>query len=292
MNLYEYIKYILARILLKFCSPGLNPKIRLGDKIWTLRMFVRNHKRLPSKDKMIFSDVLYRLKTSDEALNPLRAFTSDKEFLRIYVRGMIGEKYNVPILAILRTANEVENFFFPPKCCIKPTHLSNEVILRKKNEVVDKLKIKKWFSTNYYKSSREANYKNLTPKVIVEPLIFDGNPLDFKFFCFNGKPKMIQVNFDSRSDTAENLYDTSWNELDYSKLPKRRPNALKKPANLKEMLEVAAQLSEPFSFVRIDMYSNGKKILVGEVSHVSGNIAQVFYPRNAELKASKLIFGN
>ena len=101
---------------------------------------------------------------------------------------------------------------------------------------------------------------------------------------------MIQVNFDSRSDIAENLYDTSWNELDYSKLPKRRPNALKKPANLKEMLKVAAQLSKPFSFVRIDMYSNGKKILIGEVSHISGNIEQIFYPRKAELEASKLIF--
>lgn len=292
MNLYEYIKYIIARGLLKFCSPGLNPQIRLGDKIWTLRMFVRNHKRLPSKDKMVFSDVLYRLKTSDEALNPLRAFTSDKEFLRIYVKGMIGEKYNVPMLAVLSNANEVENFSFPPKCCIKPTHLSNELILRKENEVIDKLRIKHWFSKNYYKSSREANYKHLSPKIIVEPLIFDGNPIDFKFFCFNGEPKMIQVNFDSRADTAENLYDTSWNELPYSKLPKRKPNALKKPTNFTEMLKVAAKLSEPFSFVRIDMYSNNKEIFIGEVSHVSGNIAQIFYPRSAELEASKLIFGD
>ena len=44
--------------------------------------------------------------------------------------------------------------------------------------------------SNYYNRSREANYKMLKPKVIVEELIFnDENIKDYKFFCYNLKPK-------------------------------------------------------------------------------------------------------
>ena len=43
--------------------------------------------------------------------------------------------------------------------------------------------IKRWFSSNYYNRSREANYKLLKPKIIVEELLFnDENIKDYKFF--------------------------------------------------------------------------------------------------------------
>ena len=56
---------------------------------------------------------------------------------------------------------------------IKPTHLSGHLIIKKEEDGVDLEKIKKWFSMNYYDRSREANYKTLVPKVIVEEMIFN-----------------------------------------------------------------------------------------------------------------------
>jgi hypothetical protein len=293
--MFVKIKYLFARVLLKLCSPGLNPKIRLGDKIWALRMFTRAHQRLPSRNKLIFNDVLYRIKTSDELLNPLRVLTSDKELVKIYIKAIVGNKYNVPTIKILQNIQDVLSYKFPEKCCIKPTHLSARIILRIRNEKVNINEIKKWFNLNYYKSSREISYKNLIPKVIVEPLIFNSDPkklLDFKVFCFNGQPKMIQVDFDRHTSHSRNLYDIKWNELPYSTLPSRKPNALKKPKNLKKMLQIASKLSQPFSFVRIDFYNNNEKILVGEITHCHGNAAEFFYPRSAEIEASNLIFGS
>lgn len=291
---FKKILYFIARIILKFCSPGLNPRIRLGDKIWTLRMFLRAHHRFPSKDKLIFNDVLYRIKTSDDLFDPLRTFTNDKELVKLYVKAVVGQKYVVPTIAILRSCLEIEKFNFPKKCCIKPTHASTKIFFRRNNESIDKSVLKNWMSLNYYNSSREISYKYLKPKIIVEPLLFDKDPndlKDFKFFCYKGVPKIIQVDFNRHTNHSRNLYDTQWNELPYSTKPLRNPYGMKKPSDLKEMLRVASDLSRPFDFVRIDLYNNGK-ILVGEITHCHGNATEFFYPRNGEIEASKLIFKN
>ena len=51
-----------------------------------------------------------------------------------------------------------------------------------------------WFKLNHYLRSREAVYKNLTPKIIAEAIIFnDDNLIDYRFFCLNGVAKLIQV---------------------------------------------------------------------------------------------------
>ena len=117
----------------------------------------------------------------------------------MYVKSQIGDEYNVPTLKILRSFKEVQNFEFPNKCVIKPTHMSGEVIIRKDNETIDYNLIKKWFLSNYYNRSREANYKMLKPKVIVEELIFnDENIKDYKFFNWlkvNSKKIFSKKNF-------------------------------------------------------------------------------------------------
>ena len=130
-------------------------------------------------------------------LHPLRIFLSDKEYVKIYVKSQIGDEYNVPTLKILRSFKEVQNFEFSNKCVIKPTHMSGEIIFRKNNEIIDYNVIKRWFSSNYYNRSREANYKLLKPKIIVEELLFnDENIKDYKFFCYKGKSKIISVDID------------------------------------------------------------------------------------------------
>ena len=86
------------------------------------------------------------------------------------------------------------DYNFPSECCIKPTHLSGEFILKVQDTKINYEKIKKWFSMNYYYRSREANYKFLKPKVIVETLVFnDSNIRDYRIFCYKGKAKLILV---------------------------------------------------------------------------------------------------
>lgn len=280
---------------LKFFYRVLNfilPKNRTGDRIFSYILFIFKHRRLPS-DKMLFNDVLYKIKTSNEILDPLRVFVSDKEFLKVYVRAFAGEKYNVRTYAILKDPAEIDNYEFPENCCIKPTHLSGKVILRTKNSLIDRDKIKSWFNLNRYSVGREANYRTLKPKVIIEELIFGRtNVEDFKFFCYNGVPKLIQVDLDRSIKHTRKFFDPDWNEFEFSIIYPRNLMEMKRPENLHEMLDVVNKLNKEFSMVRVDLYSDGKSILVGEITNCSENAGGYFIPRSAEKHISEHIFGN
>lgn len=268
------------------------PRNRSGDKLLSLISFVIQHRRLPS-DKLIFNDYLYRIKTSDELLDPLRVFVSDKEFLKLYVKATVGDQYNVPTIAVLSTSREVQSFSFPMKCCIKPTHTSGRLILRRNGEPIDRSEIEKWFDINYYLIGRETNYRTLKPKVIIEPLIFDKvDNNDFKFHCFYGKVRLIQVDTNRQSNHRRNFFDTKWNELDFSIQYPKSTSHIPQPGNLCEMIHLAEILSSKFSFVRVDLYSNGTNIYVGELTNCHGNASEVFIPASSELVASEMLFGS
>lgn len=267
------------------------PRNRLGDRIYHRLLFLRKHQRWPGNE-MLWNDVWYRLKTSDEILEPLRVFVSDKEHVKDYVRAVLGEQHNVPTLAVLRSPAEVDTFDFPADCCIKPTHASAQVIFRRNGEPVDRERIKRWFRINYYLQGREINYRSLRPKVIVEPLIFgSANVDDYKVFCFNGVPKYVQVDFDRHTNHTRKIFDTAWNEQDFSIIYPRNTGPCKRPETLDEMLRVARVLSANFSFVRIDLYSDGQQVLVGEITNCSANAGGFFLPRSAERAASAHMFG-
>jgi hypothetical protein len=166
-------------------------------------------------------------------------------------------------------------------------------LLRRENGPIDFEEIQRWFNSSFYRVNREANYKNLKPKVIVEPLIFDSDNLsDYKIFCFKGKPKLIQVDVDRLLNHTRKIFDLDWNEMPFSlgyPLSKRQ---IEKPENLVKMLEVAGSLACHFNFVRVDLYSNGEECYVGEITNCHGNAGENFMPEAGELAASNMIFGN
>jgi TupA-like ATPgrasp len=267
--------YRLALILI--------PQNRFGDKFIAFCSFVLRHRRLPT-NKLIFNDYLYKIKTSSEISNPLRVFVSDKEFVKIYVKAIVGDIHNVPTIAIIDNLAEIDNFPFPESCCIKPTHASGSLILRTHGEPVDVQEIRSWMSINYYKEFRELNYKLLQPKIIVEPLIFSSvNPAEYKFFCFNGKPKFVQVDLNRHDSHTQDFFDLTWKHLDFSILSvKCAPHAILKPMNFDSLVSIATELSKPFNLIRVDLYSDGSKIYVGELTNLHHNADGFFVPRAAE----------
>lgn len=261
------------------------------DKTICFLQFVFSHKRLPKKRKY-FNDVLYEIKSSDEILNPLRQFVSDKQFVKDYIRSKVGNKYNVPTLGVCESFEDLKSFNFPSNCCIKPTHASQRVILRKNAEDINIDQTEEWFSLNYYYKSRERNYKYLKPKVIIEPLIFESKDLvDYRFFCYDGKVKLICIDIGKYSGYKRVFYNTNWEKQGFSLRYPLYEGSLEKPENLDEMIFVAEKLSEDLNFIRVDIYSNGKSCLVGEITncHAGGN--QNFLPASSEKEASILIFG-
>lgn len=267
------------------------PESRSGDRLFALIDFAVRHKRLPTSNP-IFNDVLYRIKTTDEILDPLRVFVTDKEFVKTYVKAVVGDNYNVPTIDVIRNADAVDAYHFPSDCCIKPTHASGIVILRRNNGPIDRAEIKTWFSINYYKDGREANYKTLRPKIIIEPLIFGNDNIeDYRVFCLNGEAKLIFMDIGKYTDYTRIVFDPDWNPKEFSIGYPRSKTIPARPGNLEEMLAVAQRLSAGFGFVRVDIYSNGETCHVGEISNCHARASQRFIPLTGEREASGLIFG-
>ena len=269
----------------------LLPENRVCDNLIAFITFLRAHRRLPT-DELLFNDVLYRIKTTGEILDPLRVFVSDKEFVKLFVKAVVGDECNVPTIAVLYSMEDVRRYQFPSDCCIKPTHLTGKVVLRRQSKPVDLEEIDDWFKSNHYHVNREANYKNLRPKVIVEPLIFNSDSLiDYKIFCYKGRARLIQVDVDRHIEHARKFFDINWNELPFSLLYPRATRPVERPRNLDKMLTVASSLGSHFGFVRVDLYTNGEECLVGEITNCHGNAWETFTPDSGEELASSMIFG-
>lgn len=269
----------------------LLPRNRSGDYVTSLLWFLYIQRRWPRPRRLWFNDQLFAIKTSPEILDPLRVFTSDKEFVKLYVKATLGDAHNIPTLAVLHSPDECRRFEFPARCVIKPTHLSGTVLLRRRGEPIDFAQIEEWFDTNLYLGSREANYRPLRPKVIVEPFVFDDdNPSDYKFFCVNGRPGLIQVDRDRHVRHTRNFYDVDWRRLPVAMTHPAGDTDDPRPANLALMLDLAARVSRDFSLVRVDFYSNGAEALLGEITHCHGGAREFFVPRSAEATISRLLF--
>ena len=93
------------------------PHNRFGDKLFALVEFIKFHNRLPTRAST-YNDVLYRIKASDDILDPLRVFVSDKEFVKLYVKAVVGDEYNVPTIDIIRSAAALDTSVFPAPCVI------------------------------------------------------------------------------------------------------------------------------------------------------------------------------
>jgi hypothetical protein len=131
----------------------------------------------------------------------------------------------------------------------------------------------------------------LAPKIIVEPILFDdANLMDYKFFCYRGEPRLIQVDLDRATAHKRALFDTHWNALGYSIVYPTPSHPVPRPTNLTEMLDAAARLSADFDLIRVDLYTDGERFHVGELTNCPGSAIKQFVPPEAEEPASRLLF--
>lgn len=141
---------------------------------------------------------------------------------------------------------------------------------------------RKWLNTPYGLEKIEWSYQKLDRRVIFEKLLKDDDgkvPTDFKFFTFNGKVKLIQVDVDRFTNPRRTLYREDWTYVDATIKYPRGPKH-SKPHNLDEMIELAETLGKPFEFVRVDLYTINNDIYVGELTHFPASGRSLFDPQD------------
>ena len=261
---------------------GALPANQTGDALFSAALFYKYHGRWPNlRAPRLFNEHMLRLKLSPAAVEPLRQFVTDKEHVKLYVRATVGEIHNVATFAVHRRLEDAVAYAYPVPCVVKPTHLSGEVIIRRDEyAVIDPGTLRRWFAARYYPLKREPNYRHLAPKVIVEECVpFGGadGPDDFKFFCFFGRAQFIQLDEGRFGAHRRRMYARDWTPLPFTLT--RAPSEVRPtPPNLEAMTAVAERLAAPFEFMRVDLYSDGSRILVGELTSYPGNCASPLIP--------------
>ena len=261
---------------------GALPATRAGDTLFSAALFYKYHGRWPNlRQPRLFNEHMLRLKLSSSAVEPLRQFVTDKEHVKLYVRATVGEIHNVATFAVHRRLEDAVAYAYPVPCVVKPTHLSGDVIIRRdERALVESDTLGRWFGARYYPLKREPNYRYLAPKVIVEECVpFGGadGPEDFKLFCFFGRVQFIQLDEGRFGTHRRRMYARDWSPLPFTLT--RAPSEVRPaPPNLEAMIAVAERLAAPFEFMRVDLYSDGGRILVGELTSYPGNCASPLIP--------------
>lgn len=278
------------------CCRRLLPRTRWADRFIARLEFLLCHGRLPERNAKRWSDRLFALRASGVLYDPLRQFVTDKEYAKLYIAATVGSRYNLRTFGILRTKEEVDALEwdrFP--CVFKPTSGSEMVrICTGPADLPSRDTLREWLDVDFYAKSREQNYRYLRQKIIVEEFFSeDGRTpaTEYKVHCFHGRPGVVQVESGRFADYARSFHDLGWKELPVSIRYPRGARSHPRPPMLDEMLDLAARLSAPFDYVRVDLYATKTDLRVGELTNCPNRANSVVSPPEGQYLLGRFFEG-
>lgn len=238
-----------------------------------------------------FNEKIQWLKIYDR--KNLLTICADKYLVRDFVKGKIGEQYLIPLFNVYYNVEDMSEESFPEQpFIIKANHTSGtyRIFKNKKDLNISELKLlcKKWMSINYYNQTKEWQYKNIKPCIIIEKLLLNEDgviPSDIKFSCFNGKVEIIHVDSNKEIKHYRNHYDRNWNSLNMRWPEEYDANILTpKPDLLEDLIILAETLAKDFIFVRVDFYVNDGCIYFGELTFHPTSGYGKFFPKSLDFE--------
>jgi hypothetical protein len=207
---------------------------------------------------------------------PIDTVLSDKYAVKEYIANKIGSQYVIPLIGVWDRFDDIDFNSLPNQFVLKCTHDSGGIVICKDKKTLDivaaKAKIDRGMSHNFYVYSREKAYRDIPRRIIAEEYREDsktGELRDYKFFCFNGEPKVMYISsgLEDHATASISFADMNYKLLDieradYKALDKLPP----KPESFEEMKRIAKKLSKGFPEVRVDLYEINGKPYFGELT--------------------------
>ena len=232
---------------------------------------------------------------------------ADKYRVRDYVKERGLENILVPLLGKWDSAEEIDFNILPKQFVLKTNNGAGTVLVIKDKSNLNIPEVRKEFAKRLIQTkigyqTAELHYTRIIPCIIAEELLIDSSPedfsqsmIDYKIWCFNGKPYCCWVAYDRNIETGEyllDLYDLNWLPIrGYLTHPETRKfkGVLKKPDNWEKMLEYASLLSKGHKQVRVDLYNINGKIYFGELTFTSlGGYMAYFTPEFLRVMGGKI----
>ena len=246
------------------------------DKYLKLMYYGCFGKELNLERPVSYNEKLQWLKLHDR--NQVYTKLVDKYEVREHIAKEIGEEYLIPLIGVWDNFDDIDFSKLPNQFVLKCTHDSGGIVICKdKNNLnINKVrkKINKSLKRKYYYLYREWPYKNVKPRIIAEKYmsecvnVLEENDVltDYKFFCFNGVPKIMYISKDKAKIPYTDFFDMDFNRLQIKMRDPNSPSLPKRPQEFEEMKTMATKLSKAFPHIRIDFYTINHKIYVGELT--------------------------
>lgn len=269
--------------------------------LWPDKMYLKLRYRLTTGRKLdldnpvTFNEKLQWLKLYDR--RPEYTVMVDKVKAKEYVADRIGTEYIIPTLGVWDDPDEIDFDTLPDRFVLKCNHNSGCLCICKDKSRLDIPKVKadlrKGLRKNYFLMGREWPYKDVPRKILAEKFMIDesGTELkDYKVFCFDGEPEIIEVDYGRFTEHKRNIYGKDWDfirmEIEY---PSDEGHAIARPNKLAEMLDLARRLSKGIPHVRVDFYSVGNRLYWGELTFFHGSGYEHFNPHEWDERLGRLI---
>ncbi len=263
--LYSRMRAILEKIIL----------LRLSDYEYVKSTFKKRFGReIDLKNPKTYTEKLQWLKLfyRDDTM----PICTDKYEVHNYLTELGYSHLLNELYGVYDDAKDIDFDKLPKSFVVKTTHgCSYNLICKNKDDLNwgkwVKL-INSWLKLKVHAFGREWNYEAIKPRIIVEKFIDQQPLIDYKFMCFNGEPRYLQINNDKDGVHYVDFYDISWSRVDftYEKFTKSN-HVLPKPAQFEKMKALARELSAPFPYVRVDFYNPPNRIIFGEFTYFPGS---------------------
>ncbi len=265
----------------------------LPDKLYLqIFYFSTTGKFINFKNPKGFNEKLQWLKVNDR--RPEYTKLVDKLAVREYISDVLGEEYLFPLLGKWESFGDIDFDSLPEKFVLKCNHDSGSTkVIRNKSSLTKadyeemKLFYTERLKRDFFYAGREYPYKGIKPYIIAEQLMVDDKNSekaidDYKFFCFNGEPKVMFVATDRERDCRTDFFDMNFNHLEFYNVHPNSDKPITKPERFEEMKEIAAKLSKGMRQVRIDLYELNGKIYFGEFTFFHGGGFRLYQPAHWE----------
>ena len=227
------------------------------------------------------NEKLMWLKLNDYGKNPLVSLCADKYRVREYVESCGYEVILNELYGVWDKAEDIDWDKLPDAFVMKCNHGCGYNLIYPQKSRIDTAaavrQLNAWLREKYWLSLGEIQYRNIEPKIICEKYLGDAL-VDYKIYCFNGKPEFIMVCVGREAGQPSHtqgieepmfyFFSTDWQLRRLTKDGQMAPEGftVPKPEKLDYMLEIAEKLSGPFPFVRVDLYDIEGKTVFGELT--------------------------
>ena len=229
-------------------------------------------KKLNLKNPQTFNEKLQWLKLYNR--KDIYTTMVDKYEVKKFIAEKLGEEYVIPTLGVWDNVEDIDFDALPDKFVLKCTCNSGGLVICKDKSKLNieevKKNLKKSLKNNYFWHGREWPYKNVKPRIIAEKYMMevqkDGQEclMDYKFFCFNGKVKVMYIANEKANPPTTDYFDVDFNHLDLITKDKNAKIMPEKPEKYDQMKNIAETLSKDIPFVRVDFYCIDGQIYFGE----------------------------